>query len=181
VTDAAGYGWDACCALNLLATRQVEQILGSLGAPSYIVRQVLQGEVLTLRALPEEDPDQPLVAADFSAAIASGALQSVELSAEEQATFMAFATGMNDGEARTAALARHRGLHLVTDDRISLRIAEEHAIPILTTPDWVKWWADASSASSSSLRDCLYRIEVCARYKPRRMHPLYAWWISNST
>lgn len=177
MNGARGFCWDACCALNLIATRRAADILSALNAPSYIVREVLEAEVLTLRALPEDDLAQPLITADLSPVIASGALQLVTLSAEEQVTFTAFASEMDDGEARSAAVAHHRGICLVTDDRVSLRVADAHAVRTLTTPEWVQRWTVTAKPDTKALHDCLYRIEVCARYRPRRLHPLYAWWM----
>jgi hypothetical protein len=89
-----------------------------------------------------------------------------------------FAAELDDGEARSAAVALHRGLWLVTDDRPSLRVARTNvpAIPSLTTPEWMKQWAEGEPAESQAVRDAVHRIEMCARYRPRRLDPLHAWW-----
>lgn len=178
--DPAGYAWDACCLLNLLATDRAEEILRSLGAQSYVVRQVLEAEVLGLRAMPQDDPAQPMTPVDVEPLLASGALQSVDLTGDERATFSLFAAALDDGEARTAALAWRRKLYLVTDDRLSLRAAGDSSIRTLTTPDWVKRWSERATASADDLSDCLRRIQLRASYRPRRAHALYAWWQANS-
>jgi len=173
-----GLSWDACTLLNLLATRQEVQILTALGCPSYVVTEVWQGEVLSLRPLPEEDPQGNLITADTSGLLHSGHLIEVSMTLDEQRTFVEFASQMDDGEARSAAIAVHRRLHLVTDDRISLREAQAHlpAIPTMTTPDFMKQWADQASVNRQTLAEALRRIEVCATYRPRRLHPLWTWW-----
>lgn len=176
--SAPGLVWDACALLNLVATRQAAEILAVFGCPSYVVRQVREGEVLYLRPLPEEDPLGGLVAVDLASLFSAGVLSEVELTAVEQAAFVTFATEMDDGEARSAAVAAYRGWWLVTDDRVSLRGARDYSVPIptLTTPDWVKQWAEIASIEAATLAETLRRIQMCANYIPRRVHPLKGWW-----
>jgi hypothetical protein len=176
--SAPGLIWDACALLNLAATRRASDILAVFGCPSHVVRQVREGEILYLRPLPEEDLQGSLVSVDLASLFSAGALLEVELTAAEQAAFVAFAAEMDDGEARSAAVAAHRGWWLVTDDRVSLRVARGHTTPIhtITTPDWVKQWAEAASIEEAMVAETLRRIQVCANYIPRRVHPLKAWW-----
>jgi hypothetical protein len=178
MTNAPGLIWDACSLLNLGATRRVSEILATFGCSSYVVRQVREGEVLYLRPLPEEDPQGSLVMVDLAPLLEAGALQEVVLTAEEQAMFVAFAAKLDDGEARSAAVAAHRGWWLVTDDRVSLRVAREYSAPIttVTTPEWIKHWAEEASVDEKTLAETLRCIQVCASYTPRRVHPLKGWW-----
>src|SRR5579864_1673701 len=115
-----GLVWDACALLNLLATREEIRILKAMRCSSYVVAEVLRDEVLHLRPLPEEDPLGRLVAADTSSLLHDGQLTEVSLGPTELATFVRFAAFIDDGEARSAAVALHRGFRLVTDDRKSL-------------------------------------------------------------
>ena len=177
-----GMVWDACTALNLMATDKAAEILTSFGRPNYIVRQVREGEVFSLRPLPEDDPKGDLVAVDLKPLIKLGILIEVELTIEELAAFVKFAAEMDDGEARTLAVAVHRGLLMVTDDKKSIRLAQilEPPIEVLTTLDWVKSWVDKNGVESATLSAVLRRIEICAHYRPRRSHPLKAWWESRT-
>jgi hypothetical protein len=179
---APGLVWDACSLLNLVATGCAPDILLVLGCPSYVVKQVREGEVLTLRPLPEEDPQGKLVSVDLLQLFDAGGLQEAELDREEQKLFVGFAAEIDDGEARSLAVAARRGLWLVTDDCPSLRVAREYAspVPTLTTPDWVKYWSEQASADASTLTEAIRRIQVCASYHPRRAHPLKAWWDANA-
>lgn len=174
--DAPGFAWDSCTLLNLVATGRETEILNALPCPSCVVRDVREQEVLYIRSLPEDDPARGLVAVDLSALIVSSALLEEELTSEEQVTFVKFATQMDDGEARTLSLARHRRLWVMTDDRVSLRVAREEGIMSLTTPEWIKLWADNALPSAERVADALRRIEMCASYAPRRSHPLRGWW-----
>jgi hypothetical protein len=170
---ASGLVW-----VNLIATQRAVEILSVFGCPSYIVQQVREGEVQYLRPLPEDDSHGSLIAVDLSALLDYGALQDVTLTATEQTTFLAFAAEMDDGEAYSSAIAAHRGWWLVTDDRVSLRVAGEYSppIPTITTPEWMKFWADNASPDATTLAEVLRRIQICANYHPRRMHPLRGWW-----
>ncbi|HZT42300.1 MAG TPA: hypothetical protein VFA07_08920 [Chthonomonadaceae bacterium] len=170
--------WDACTLLNLVATRRASEILTVLGCPSFIVKQVREKEILYLRPLPDADPPERLIPVDLTPLQDMGALQDVELTAAEQATFVTFAVEMDDGEARSAAVAAHRGWWLVTDDRVSLRVARKHSTPIhtVTTPEWVRYWSEEASVDDTTLAQTLNRSQICANYIPRRVHPLRGWW-----
>ncbi|MCX6378356.1 MAG: hypothetical protein NT023_02605 [Armatimonadetes bacterium] len=177
-----GLIWDACTLLNLIATKRASEILTALASPSYVVREVREREVLYLRPLPEDDPQGKLIKVDLEPLFSTGVLQEVEMTEEEQRLFVMFASEMDDGEARSTAVAVQRGWRLVTDDKVSLRIAREYspAIPTLTTPEWVKAWAEKAPAKKETLSETLRRIEACANYTPRRLHSLKAWWEANT-
>lgn len=181
MASVSGWVWDACGLLNLMATERTGSILPCFGVPSFVVREVRSGEVFTLRPLPEEDPTGKLLLVEMASLFATGVLQEVEMSAIEQATFVAFAATLDDGEARTAAVAVHRGFGVVTDDRVALRLLGAHSplIPTLQTPDWVKLWAEEETVSPEILSNVLRRIELCAHFFPRRAHPLKSWWDSH--
>jgi hypothetical protein len=136
------------------------------------------GEVLCLRPLPVEDAKGNLIQVDTNRLLQPGQLEEVAVSVVETATFVEFAAKMDDGEARSAAVAAHRGFWLATDDRVSLRGAREYIppIPTITTPEWIKYWAEQASVDRQALAETLRRIEICATYRPRREHQLRAWW-----
>ncbi len=154
-----GLIWDACTLLNLIATKRESEILTALACPSYVVREVREREILYLRPLPEEDPQGELIKVDLEPLFSAGVLQEVELTEEERRLFVMFASEMDDGEARSTAVAVQRGWRLVTDDKVSLRIAREYspAIPTLTTPEWVKAWAETASVKKETLSDFSFR------------------------
>jgi hypothetical protein len=175
---APGLVWDACALLNLLATGREEEILASFTCPSLVVREVREGEVFYLRPLPEEGGADDKVPVDLAPLIASGLLQETELDAAERATFVAFATRIDDGEARSAAVATRRGLWLVTDDRPCRNLVGSlpAPLPVLTTPDWVKWWSDASRSTTDVVAETVRRIQCRASFRVQRNHPLREWW-----
>jgi hypothetical protein len=170
--------WDACALLNLVATAREQEILTSLSCPCYVVKEVRVGETSYHRPLPEEDPEGRLVPVDLSPLLGLGLLQDVALTPDEQELFVEYALEIDDGEARTAAVAASRGYRIATDDRPAIRFAGslDPAPAVLTTPEWLKLWAEATQADEEVLGDVLRRIELCARYHPRRLHPLFDWW-----
>src|SRR6266568_2788045 len=97
-----GMVWDACTTLNLMATDRAVEILTVFGSPSYIVRQVREGEVFSLRPLPEDDPKGNLAPVDLGPLIYAGVLTEVEMTSAEQATFVTFVAEVDDGEARSS-------------------------------------------------------------------------------
>ncbi len=176
-----GHVWDACSIINLMATGYAEDILQSLDSPSYIVHQVHEGEALFLRPLPEDPDPGRLIPIDFEGLIRSGLLHQVELEDLELETFVEFAAEVDDGEARTAAVAVHRGLCVMTDDRPAIRLMNSlpATVKVFTTPEWVKYWSESGAISDAVLAEVLRRIRYCARYHPRAVHPLRQWWDEN--
>src|SRR4051812_42960648 len=105
--------WDACSLLNLAATGRIRDIISGTDS-NYLVAEVRRNEVFKLRSLPEEQSSTDFVEFDFSIYIEEGLFQEVDLTPAEQATFEQFAVEIDDGEARTAAVAVHRGFCVVT-------------------------------------------------------------------
>ena len=174
----APFVWDACGLLNLAATQRAEEILAALRSPCYVVSELLQGEVLYLRPLPEEDPQRTKVPVDFTDLLKAGFLKEITLSPEEKVLFTDYAREVDDGEARTAAVAVVRGFQVVTDDRAAVAFLRRLGAPprVITTTEWLKFWADAMEVRPEALADAVRRVEECATYRPRRMDPLLEWW-----
>lgn len=156
------------------------EILASLGGPSYVVQRVREQEVIYLRPMPQDESDA-IQSIDLAPLVRSGALQDISLTETEQETFVDLARQMDDGEAMTMAAAVHRGLALVTDDRVAKRIARSLSSPVevVTTPAWVKRWADGSFPSAETISDVLKRIGIRAHYRPTATDPQYGWWTAH--
>ncbi len=177
----AGLIWDACTLLNLAASGRIEVILASIGCKNFVVKEVRVEEVLYLRPLPEEDPRGELVSFDLLPLLEAGLLEDCELTADEQETFVRFAGRIDDGEAKTAAVALHRGYRVATDDRSALRLLGALTPPISTwtTLQWLKRWADQEQVGSEEMRAVLRNIRIRSNYRPRNRDPLYDWWESH--
>ncbi len=174
--ERSGLMWDACCLVNLAASGRAEEILSSLGCPSFVVNKVYEQEVIYLRPMAEDKSDN-LEKIDLTPLMQQGLLQETILDQREQDMFVDLARELDDGEAMTLAAAIHRGFSLVSDDRVAWRLAREQNVPILTTPGWLKYWANISSISSEEIKNVIKYISIRARFLPPRRDPDYQWWL----
>lgn len=169
---------DACCTINLCAAGNLLTLLPSLGAEWY-VPALVAGETLYLRR-PDPDDAAKLVKEriDLKPIFDAGVLRTCDAeSAEEIATFVDLAVILDDGEAMSLAIAKHRGWTLATDDRKARRVAAERGVPVLTTTEIVKSWADTTRADESAVASILRNIQTFGNFVPHRTMPLHAWWV----
>lgn len=120
-----------------------------------------------------------MVEVDIAPYIASGLLQVLALTGdEEQTLYVEQSIVVDDGEAMSIAIAASRGLDLAIDDKQAANHARRSfpKLKLWTTPEILKHWAEAASVSAEKLRDAISDIEARARYFPARSHPLAAWW-----
>lgn len=171
---------DACCLLNLYATRRCEEILRVIGA-RFAVADLVAGEAIYVfrgGAGPDaRERDQ----IDLRALSDAGMLEILHLqSVDETANFVNFAAELDDGEAMTCALAVLRGMSVATDDRKALRILKERApqVTIYTTCHLLQYWATSGAATAPDVRQALLDIQERGHYAPPKDHPLLSWWQS---
>ncbi len=172
---------DACCLINLYATDRAAEILAACGGSFYVSTQV-RAESLSIRRPDESDPRQLVaVPLDLAAALAAGQIQSCQLEGSaEQAAYVAFVTELDDGEASCLAIAQSRGWTVATDDRKAIRMAKEAGILVITTPELLKRWAEATQATPEEIAATLEQIEQYARFRrPRMDSPGANWWYSH--
>jgi hypothetical protein len=172
---------DACCLIDLLSSGQAEAILRAAGHAWYLPDAV-QGEVQYVR---QHDPAQPgsflNVPADLSPLIASGLLTLCQPDdPQEQARFVRYATIFrSDGEAMCLALAESRGWVVATDDRKAIRVAGPAGLTVISCPQIVKAWADATQSDPASLAQILADIQTLARFVPNPTMPDSGWWFQH--
>lgn len=166
---------DACCVINLFAAgdlpTRLEVIGGEWHVPSAVVAEALyihkkksEGDVEKI-----EINIQSLIDGNVLALCTTENELEIDL-------YVDFATQVDDGEAMALAIAKCRSWTVATDDRVALRLARENGIAVLTTPDLIKRWADASTCSTDELKETLTRIETLASFFPPKSHPLKSWW-----
>ncbi len=56
------------------------------------------------------------------------------------------------------------------------RIASEYEIALTSTPELIQRWVDATSLSEATVAEVLKKIELFAKFRPRRADPLFGWW-----
>jgi hypothetical protein len=169
---------DACCLLNLYATRRLDEILLAVQGRFAAAERVAAEALYTRRGGDGEDADEK-DAVDIGPLVARGLLEvlAVETPAEA-ASYVSFAAELDDGEAMTCALALHRGAIVATDDRKALRILAAQAPPISvrSTAQLLKEWADSGIPAPIELRTALTDVRQRARFAPGRHDPLHSWW-----
>ena len=171
---------DASCLLNLYATERFGEIVASLREQVGVADYVLEEEALFIRRETSADGQDDQLLVDLSPFVSEGLVEVMRLeSPNEEATFVALAALIDDGEAVTAALAFHRGCSVATDDRKARRILAEQAptVPLVSTLDLVSQWEETMSVPSGELRTALERIRSGASYVPGPRDPRYEWWL----
>jgi hypothetical protein len=170
---------DACCVIDLCASGQVEAILAATGFRWFIPTTVT-GEARYLHRPSPDDPSRLVqVPLDLSGLLAAGLLTACDVEGEEESQrFVQLATLFrSDGEAMALAIAWSRGWALGTDDRKARREAGRLGVPVVTTPELVKAWADATGADEAALAGLLRDIQAYARFTPHKTMPLHSWWV----
>lgn len=174
---------DACCLIDLLASGEAEAILLASGF-TWRLPSAVQIEVQYRR---QYDPAQPgktvNVLVDLSGLITAGVL--IICSPQNQRELDQFthyaANFRSDGEAMCLSLAEQRQWVVATDDRRAIRVAQQAGLTVVSCPELMKAWVDATGPDPIALRDVLQDIQVLAQFKPNPSMPDYAWWVNALT
>src|SRR5262245_47000543 len=169
---------DSCCVINLYAAGNLLALLPPLGLRLHLPEKVL-GESLYVRQPDPADATRLVQRkVELDPVIGAGLLHRCDLEGEEELDlFVQLATTLDDGEAACLAIARVRGWTLATDDRKGRREAGNLGVPVVTTPELVKAWADATKADDSAVAELLRNIQNYARFTPHKTMPLHSWWV----
>lgn len=169
---------DACCTLNLLATRRELAIVAALDLHLLDTPQV-STEPVTLWTPPDEDGQRFRAPVSTEALRTAGRLQTLALASDELVdAFVAAAELIKDTDASCIALAGVMNVPLLTDDRKERRIARDlfPAIELISTLDVVAeaeralLWSEAEVAAVA--RDLRWR----GNFAPPRGDPRSAWY-----
>lgn len=169
---------DSCSLINLATGWRGLEELGSLDCQWHVCDAVLKESEFTreydVNGVPE------LVPLDVNRWTQQGLLRHIYPEAEHEIQdYVEFACEVDDGEAQALALAKNRGLVLLTDDRKALSLAERNGIQTLSTAAVLVAWAALAPRHQARLREILTRIEVLARFRPPCGSVEYAWWCDN--
>lgn len=169
---------DACCTLNLLATRREVEIVGALEI-RLLDTPKTAGEPLFLWTPPGEDSERTRQHVTTEALRQSGHLTTRALDTDALVdAFVGAAARIKDTDASCIALAGTLGLPLITDDRKERRIATDMfpSIELISTLDILY---DASRALGWK-QDDLVRVAVALRwggnFAPPRQDPRGPWY-----
>lgn len=163
---------DASSIINIAASGHAKEIMAIVSEQVFVCSYVREKECLYLRSI-NEDAVETIQLTEWQQA---GILQSCDLNALEEELFLVYASQVDDGEAMSLAIAKARGLTLITDDRKAQRLATSDGISLLTSPQILHAWA--AGQHPSIISDVLKVVERRARYRPSEGDPLNAWWIA---
>ena len=92
--------------------------------------------------------------------------------------YVSFAMELDDGEAQSLAVAKHRGFVLLTDDKKALRIAQlpDVNVSVLTTPQVVRQWSELDVKNAARAHFVIQRVLLLARFLPAKGSPESEWW-----
>lgn len=165
---------DSSVLLNLLAADCLTSIAAVTGW-QFAICPAVRDEAKKLRDLQSGD----MVEVDITPHIASGVLQVLELSGEEEQTlYVEQSIVVDDGEAMSIAIAAHRHLELAIDDKQAANHTRRTfpEIRLWSTPEILKYWAEVGRVNAKVLREAIRLIEVRSRYFPSKSHALADWW-----
>src|SRR5262249_34990580 len=132
---------DACSLINLFASGREAEIIEACGGGDFFLGDVA-AEAFAISRPPSACASQCMPEQiDLASATSGGWLMACHFeSSEETDAFVEFAQQLDDGEASCLAIAKSRGLTVITDDRKAIRICTEHGIPVVTTPELLRTW-----------------------------------------
>jgi predicted nucleic acid-binding protein len=170
---------DACSLINLYASGRIQAIIPACGGRFYVSEQV-RNESVSIRQVDPVDTSVLIPSPiDLMPEISIGLIRECRLETKEEIElYIDFAVHVDDGEASSLAIAKSRNWTVATDDRKAIRMASESGIAVITTPELIERWANATSATDDEIALAVHAIERFARFRPRRDSALYDWWMS---
>jgi acetolactate synthase regulatory subunit len=170
--------FDACCLFTLFGTQRAEEVLRALRTDNYVCKYVVDHEPIQIYSGPDGDERSERRVVSLDPLIDADVLEIVTLRAEEASTFIRIAREMDDGDARTLAIAAHRGFHVATDNRKARNDAKDRTpeLPVITTPEILQMWEQQTGASPDDVRSVLQSVERRSRYRPPSDDPGYDGW-----
>lgn len=170
---------DTCCLIDLLASGHAEAILRACGYNWHLPIAV-RGELQFVRQFDPIDPSKFIsVPVNLNPMISAGVLTVCQ--PDDQAELDLFTRYAvlfrSDGEAMCLALAESRGWLIATDDKKAIRIGQQAGLTVLSSPQLLKSWADATKPEQPTLVQALRNIEILAQFRPNAEIPDCQWWL----
>ncbi|WDJ75226.1 hypothetical protein [Xanthomonas campestris] len=94
----------------------------------------------------------------------------------ELATMMGLSMHIDDGEAASLSLAKHRGLIFVTDDKPAVKKAFQLSVPTVSSLELLRTWEALSPQHAAQIPMIIGRIAVLASFHPSKSDPNFGWW-----
>ncbi|HKY36950.1 MAG TPA: hypothetical protein VJN18_13485 [Polyangiaceae bacterium] len=171
---------DACCMLNLLATKREVDIVGALEI-HLLETEFVSRETLFLWTEPDGDGLRHKEPASTENLRKAGLLETHQLDTEPLVdTFVFAAERVKDSDASCIALAGVLKLPLLTDDRKERRIATDMfpAIELLSTLDVLASAAPALTWNDDDLGVVASDLRWRGNFVPPRKDPRSEWYLA---
>jgi hypothetical protein len=169
---------DACCTLNLIATRREVEIVGALGI-RLLDTPKTAGEPMFLWSPPDQDGERTREPVTTVMLREAGHLTTRALDTDALVdAFVAAAALIKDTDASCIAVAGTLGLPLVTDDRKERRIATDlfPSIELVSTLDLLHDASGALGWEESELARVAIALRWGGNFAPPRQDPRAAWY-----
>lgn len=168
---------DACCLLNLLATRREVEITRALEV-SWLIPERAKSEVAYLRTPPDEEGERHREPVDFLPLEAAGLLTTRTLDESWLDAFVSCAAHLNDEDASCVALAATIGAPLVTDDPKERRVAGElyEGITLRSTLELLHDAANQLELDDAALVRIAFDLRWRGNFLPPRRDVLSQWY-----
>lgn len=169
---------DACCTLNLLATRREIEIVRALGLFLLDTPQV-SSEPVTLWTPPDVDGQRSKEPTSTEPLRRAGHLETRSLSGEALVdAFVSAAAQIKDTDASCIALAGVSKVPLMTDDRKERRVARDlfPSIELVSTLDVIAEAGRALDWSTAQLASVAADLRWRGNFAPPRRDPLSGWY-----
>jgi hypothetical protein len=170
---------DACCLLNLFATRHEREILEALDWVTLTTPQA-RGEALYLSSPPDADGVRLRAPVDWSLLQGTNRLEIRPLGDTATDLFVQCAEHLPDGDASCVALAATLAVPLVTDDGKERRIARSVAEHVrqVSTLEFLHAAARLLKWDRGCLRQVVLDLRWCGNFLPPRKDR-HAQWYGN--
>lgn len=167
---------DACCIINLLASRRAGELLSALGW-SLVTPDLTRREVLYLEEPPGPDGVRVRVKVDTSELEQSGQMEVLPISGEVLDAYVVCAEYLTDSDAATVALAGTLSLPLMSDDPKVRRVSRERfaGVPVWSTLAFLKAATDRLRLNQADLQRIAFDVRWRGRFLPPNGDPDREW------
>lgn len=168
---------DCCSLINLYTGWKGLDELQAFDRDWYVAEAALKEAQYTREF--DEDGKRVVVAINLQAFVESGKLKRAKAeTASETDLYVDLASELDDGEAEALAIAKSRGLILLTDDAKANQVAKrrEFSVQTLSTAEVLREWVSLDTSRRDRATEIVRRIETLARFRPRSGTEDFAWW-----